>query len=439
MANTLTQSLLKNMLQNQNPSIDVQDPIIQDIAVNFGGNIIDEVDNRVKALSVKFSSNYLSNMSTSELDLFALNIKGMSRNRGSFASGYIYFIYKDLSNISIPANTIVATQDGAWEFYTTANIYISINDMQNYFNPLTNEYQIKVPIQSLNTGSNYNVSAYRITYAKSSVTPATIRIENREATMNGSDVESDADFISRVETSIAGFNLNTKAGIVQALRSISGVTDIKITKLDQQNAFNVYFLGDSPVADTVIKTAGGPDDRKVIFSNQISPIRYVDVVSVNGIVIPNSEYTLDSKGTELTLASTVPLNSGSPILVGVQYNLVAQDVKSFINLNLDLIGTKWNISEPFPYPIQVEVTLKPLSSLSGSSSSYYQQIISSIINSSISGYFINTLSSSNLENLISSNLSVSSIKISLNGYPSLTIPEGFYPFISSDLINVTVL
>jgi hypothetical protein len=75
MANSLTRTLLENMLLTNNPSIDVKDPIIKDLAINFGADIIESVETRVKQISDKFSSNYLSNLSSDELDVFALNVK----------------------------------------------------------------------------------------------------------------------------------------------------------------------------------------------------------------------------------------------------------------------------------------------------------------------------------------------------------------------------
>lgn len=439
MATTLNKSIVESILLNENPSIDVKDPVIQDIAINFGADIIEEVDRRVTTLSSKFSSTYLSNLTSTELDIFALNVKGMSRKRGAFSTGYVYFIYKGLTNVSIPANTIVATQDGVWEFYTTANIFIGVNDLQPYLNPLSNEYQIKVPIQSLNTGTEYNVSAYRLTYLKSSVTPAPTRVENREATIGGAGIETDADFVSRIEASIAGFNLNTKGGVLQALRSISTVTDINVIKRPQQNAFDVYFLGQNPVADTVIKTITNSSDRTIVFSDSISPVRYIDVIAVDGTVISNTQYSLSNDGSKVVLAPSVPLGIGSNVVISVQYNLVAQDVKGFINSNLDLIGTTWYVKEPAPFSLQINAIIKPLSSLTGSSSSYYQQTIASLINDRISGFFISSISSKDIESLIASNLSVTSVKITINDLPSINIPEGYYPFVASDLITVTVI
>lgn len=439
MATTLNKSIVESILLNENPSIDVKDPVIQDIAINFGADIIEEVDRRVTTLSSKFSSTYLSNLTSTELDIFALNVKGMSRKRGAFSTGYVYFIYKGLTNVSIPANTIVSTQDGVWEFYTTANIFIGVNDLQPYLNPLSNEYQIKVPIQSLNTGTQYNVSAYRLTYLKSSVTPAPSRVENREATIGGAGIETDADFVSRIEASIAGFNLNTKGGVLQALRSISTVTDINVIKRPQQNAFDVYFLGQSPVADTIIKTITNSSDRTIVFSDSISPVRYIDVIAVDGTVISNTQYSLSNDGSKVVLAPSVPLGIGSNVVISLQYNLVAQDVKGFINSNLDLIGTTWYVKEPAPFSLQINAIIKPLSSLTGSSSSYYQQTIASLINDRISGFFISSISSKDIESLIASNLSVTSAKITINNLPSVNIPEGYYPFVASDLITVTVI
>ena len=39
MATTLNKSIVESILLNENPSIDVKDPVIQDIAINFGANI----------------------------------------------------------------------------------------------------------------------------------------------------------------------------------------------------------------------------------------------------------------------------------------------------------------------------------------------------------------------------------------------------------------
>ena len=437
MATTLNKSIVENIIVSQNPTIDVKDPIISDIAVNFGADLIEEVDRRVGALTSKFTSKYLSNLSSNELDVFALNVKGMSRKRGAFASGFVYFIYQTPTNISIPANTIVSTQDGLWEFYTTTNIFISINDVQPYLNPLNNEYEIKVPIQALNIGTDYNVAALRVNFIKSTISPAPSRIENREATLGGEGVESDQNFVSRIEAVSVGYNVNTKRGVLEALRSVSGVTDISIINRPEQNAFDVYFLGDSPVGDTIIKTATNSTDRTILFEESIAPVRYIDIVTVDGTVIDADQYSLSTDRSSLILASSVPIARGSSIVVSVQYNLIAQDVKSFINSNLDLIGTRWYVNEPRPFILRLNVILKPLSSTS--SIAYYQQQVASIINNQISGFFLSSVRASELEKIVSASLSLASLRITINDTPSVTIPDGYYPFISPDLIAVTVL
>ena len=438
MANSLTRTLLENMLLTNNPSIDVKDPIIKDLAINFGADIIESVETRVKQISDKFSSNYLSNLSSDELDVFALNVKGMSRNKGSFASGHVHFIYKNTNNINIPANTLVSTQDGVWEFYTTTSIFLTSDKLKPYLNPMTNEYQIRVPVQALNTGTDYNLSAYRLTYIKSSLTPSPLRIENRQAISGGKAVESDEDFVGRIETAVSGFNLNTKAGIVQALRSVSGVTDIQVIKQPLQNAFDVYFLGDSPVGDTVIKTASGSFDRTVTFNSSITPIRFVDLVVVDGTALNSNQYSLSSDRSQLVLNSSVSLVAGSTVVVSIQYNSIAQDVRTFMESYLNLFGTRWNVKEPTPFTIEINVVMRPLTS-GTSSASYYQQFIYSLIKERISGSFLTSVNSLEVESLIFSRLPLTSAKVSLNNAPSISIPEGYYPYISSEFVKITVL
>ena len=428
---------IQALLGQVNPSIDTTDPIIRDLVVNFVSNVWNEIDGRILTIQNKYNASLLQNMTSAELASFAYANKGMVKNSGTYASGYVFVMTSDNSqDINISSGTLFSTTDGAWQFASAMDVYVAQADIPNYYNPARSMYEFRIPIRAISPGTDYRVAPYRITSVRSPISFAAL-VENREPTSGGSNPETDADFITRIQTAGAGFSINSSQAMrEQVLAKLPNISDIQFYKNHPDaNVVKVYYIGQVPMEDTVTFNILPNLNTTFSFPTDKAPVRLVTSAIYNGSLVETSQYAYSKWQVAFNLPDP---EAGKLIYCTIQYNGLSSTLQDFFFNQADIHQTQWVPEEATPVAFDVMVYVKIPSYLMGSEVS--DLVTSSIMNSVNSGLFIESLSSGDLESqLKSSSQNILDAKISLNGLPFISFNSGEYPLIDSTNITLKVI
>lgn len=426
-------SNLQQTLNQINPSIDVDDPIIQDIAINFGANITYDIQTRVNNIQTKFGGSTLSAMSDSELDQYAAATYGLQRDPGTSAVGSVFILTTDSSqDISIPAGSIVSTNDGVWMFSITSPVYIPQASVQNFFNPATGYYEFLCNIQATSPGTDYRVAAYRIGTLGSPLS-FNATVVNREPTSGGTDPETTADLIQKIQYYRAAFDVNSEYDLKSTIiNNIPTITDVVFNKPHREaNLIEAYYIGIDATSATYQTTIG--TNLLTIFQLPNAPIREVDSVVLDGVLLNPSDYAYNT--TSLALSNNVSVAAGQNLYVLYQYNQINTELSAFFASQADIHQTLWIPKEAIPVSISIDCQVK-LSSLilAEETTGDIVDALMSLINTqsfiaSISGETLATQLKQSMSNLLK-------VTITINDLPYIAFSLGQYPVLTID--NITV-
>lgn len=438
--NTITAKGLVKYLKDLNPTIDTGDPIIQDLVVNFGTNIVTEVQTRVANLNSRFTNAFLNQLTDNELDIYAYNSHGLIREPGVAVTGFVYAMFTapaDSGDAVFSTNTIVGTSDGVWRYATTEPIFISASSLPSFYNPVRNSYEVRIPVRAMKTGISYRAAAYRINTIQSTLN-FNVKIENREPFVTGSDPETREAFINRINLAKAGFDLNTMSGLRDSLLSnITGLQDVMFShSIGHRNAYDIFYIGYQPVAEVLEYSVVNTTNREIKFDPSKAPIRYVDGVVVDGVNISPDRFRYTS--TKVILHSSVALTSSTVVFVSYQYNQINSALKGYLESNLDLPGGEWNVREGIPDFVKVKIKLKPQSFLT-------LPEVSSLVSDTVYQYlnpnqFIVGIQASKIRNLIlDAHNYVLDCQVSVNDMPFYDFELGHYPILTSDNLEIGLM
>ena len=439
MTDSLTTQTLKKYLKDLNPTIDTSDPIIRDLIVNFGSQVISDVQTRVSYLNSRYTNAYLNQLNDVELDIYAYNSLGLVKETGSPVTGFVYFIFNTLpstGDVSISSNTIVSTSDGSWKFLTTDPIYITAERLPAFYNPTRNAYELRIQVKAVSPGTDYRVASYRINTIQSSL-GFNAKVENREPFTTGKDSETRESFITRINLSKAGFNLNTTSGLRDSILSnIEGLLDIQFLHAPgYRNTYELFYIGYQPFSEVLEYLVSNPSNREISFDSGKVPIRYVDAVVVDGVNLTPNKYRFTP--TKVILHSSVLLTSSSTVFVSFQYNKLNTTLKGYLESVLDFPGAIWNIHEANPVFIKVYVKVKPQNYMTISE-------VSALISDTLYSYlnpnqFITGIQASQIRALLLDiHTYILDCEVSINDQPFLNFEQGQYPILTSDNLTITL-
>jgi hypothetical protein len=441
MANKLTPTgrILAKDLNNLNPTIDYTDPVVADAVINFGANIVDDVSSRVSYINTRYTSGYLSQLSDSELDFYAYNALGLTRKSGTPVTGYVYVMFNSApaDSMSIPSSTIFSTSDGTWQYYSTQSVIITPASVNLLYNPVKSCFEIRIPVQAVKVGTNYRVAAYRISKAQT-FTNISIRVENREAFVDGTDPETTAAFISRIQSVNAGFDSNSLNGFYSMIQQkVVGLQDILIRHMEgQRNAYELYYIGFQPVQELLVVSIANPADRAISFPPDKTPIRYVDSVAINGIMIPSTKYTYSTK--KLYLDPTLTLTSADSVQIAFQYNKLNLTITDFLENNFDFPGARWILNEGIADYLKIRVAVRPQTYLTlFEVQDLVQGTLIQYINTS--QFSVGIQAEEIRQLLIATHPAILDCKVAVNDKPYYDSDFGHYPVILRDNMTIELL
>ena len=152
---------------------------------------------------------------------------GVRRRTGSASQGEVLFYTpkKPSSSLVIPLGTGVS--GGGVSFTTTREATISAATIASYYNPVTGNYQISVPVTASTTGSKTNVGVGQVRTIESSVT-GSFSVTNLAAMVGGQDSESNLALTARIQNRLASVDSGTARGYLQTAADVPGVVKANV-------------------------------------------------------------------------------------------------------------------------------------------------------------------------------------------------------------------
>lgn len=120
---------------------------------------------------------------------------------------------------TIPTETQIAIQ-----FITLSSRTMEVARIDEYYNLVTQRYELSIPIQAVEPGSSGNVNANTII----NTNLAGLSVTNPESAFGGEDEESNSDLADRAQLSFVGLDVGTAYGYKRTCADIPGVRDVMV-------------------------------------------------------------------------------------------------------------------------------------------------------------------------------------------------------------------
>jgi hypothetical protein len=161
------------------------------------------------------SPQYASVASNDQVNALRVSMR-LAEGLGEQAKGTQMFYCNVMPNngVKIPIGSLIATKDNSLVYRTLTEV--SVSDLaEGYYNSTNYRYEFVVDIQAIASGSDYNIPEGRV--------PTLVTdLEGIDGTINitelsgGSEKESNADTVNRIQKSFLGFDRGTINGLATA-------------------------------------------------------------------------------------------------------------------------------------------------------------------------------------------------------------------------------
>lgn len=146
--------------------------------------------------------------------------------RPSVGQAVFYTTTRPTADIIIASGAVVAA--GSTNFVVGGTYVLTAADAEAYYNFDTKRYEVIADIVAAAPGTDTNVSAGEITSIASGVSG--MRVTNTEATVFGSDRESNADLATRAQLAYTAVDTGTEGGYASTAAEQVGIIKSKIVK-----------------------------------------------------------------------------------------------------------------------------------------------------------------------------------------------------------------
>jgi hypothetical protein len=337
---------IKDSISSVNPSIDTVKGPVPEIFVIPQAAQFRSTELAIDDLSRRYSLDYILTRNTASLQLYGSNV-GIPQSSGKPASGYVtFYTYTRLSlseSIVVPAGTVVTTTDPSIGYQTIKTITILGSNIDTYYNASKRRYEILAPIQSLGTGTAFEVPPHRIRLLRTAI-EGIDGVENTAYVSGSKAAETNAAYGKRIRTTFNGTALGSGSGLKQLVLNYDPVriqdtvvvfsSDLTLFKRwSRYNAWDVYVIGEDEETTTDLFVGDG-FTKDFILLNQ--PSTSVSSVLVNNVAsdfvfVPDiSEQTgVSTRSTsKVSLVSTPVLDAD--ISVTYTYNKLLVDINTYI-------------------------------------------------------------------------------------------------------------
>lgn len=121
-------------------------------------------------------------------------------------------------------STVPTESQNAIKFKTLSSDTMFIDQIENYYNPVTQLYELNIPVEAIEPGIIGNVNANTIINTNISG----LSVTNKVSAFGGEDEESNSDLSDRCLLSFVGLDVGTVGGYKRTCSEIQNVRDVKV-------------------------------------------------------------------------------------------------------------------------------------------------------------------------------------------------------------------
>lgn len=381
MARTLAQieASLASSIEEQDPSIDTVKGPVFDVFIRPQAAQLRATELRYDDLSRRYSLDYVLTQGEDVLILYGGN-HGLRRSSGRAARGnVVFYTFTSIPSddvVVIPAGTVVTTSDTSIAFRTIRDAFIIGSSLASFFNASQRRYEIRVPVEALGIGEEFEVPPRRINNVLTEV-DGIDGVINFERVEGGTNVESNTRFGQRIRAKFNGLALGSGSGLDQLIRnynpaSISDVALIFSSDYDnfrrrtRRAAWDVYIIGTQSETAEITYIADGVQRE---FALPLTPALGVTGVTVNDASVsytfsPDStdQYKSSTQASDTVELASIP-GLNDTVTITYSYDKLIRDIQDYIDqVGVELYRADILVRKAVPVPIRTRIQVQVLSS-----------------------------------------------------------------------------
>ena len=164
----------------------------------------------------------------------------------AYGTDYFYTTSAPSEDLTVPSGTLIQNPQGI-QFTTTSSSILLKDQLAAYYDPSLLAYSIAVPVEALVAGSGSNVPVSNLIYAAGTLPNGFSGVTNKYAIENGHGVETDAEFVARIKTTLAGTSLQTAEGMKALILNNTDIRSVFIA--DASSPYQIRNSGKGGVVD----------------------------------------------------------------------------------------------------------------------------------------------------------------------------------------------
>ena len=384
-------------VESIDPTLDVhKGPFLGSYITPFSSEIQD-AETKVDVLGQLYSTSFVATQDSDTIARYGEN-HGIGRGEGEVSTGYVYF-FTYTPPVSgdtaiVPQGAIVSDRDGVYAYRVVYQATMYGSRAASYYNAAKRWYEIRVQVEALGSGDAYDLPPQRIQRILSDV-PNFSGVWQYSYVSGGTPIETDTDYMERIDTKLHGLALGSMGGIESTARNYdpSAITDAVVvyssdiglfTRPTSRPALDIYIIGEILKEYEQTYTSAGLETDIALTK---VPVHSITSVYVNGALVSNYEFLPDTSSEYGTSAEAediirfdTALVAGDEVVITYMYNSLISDLNTYLNQpKILLFETEVLVREGIPVGIETQIVVTLLST-------YDPQLAESSVLSALNSY-----------------------------------------------------
>lgn len=327
------------------PSIDVSKGPIYESGLLPWSKEVASTEQQVEHLGQLYQLEKAELWEQEEIEFVGRNF-GQEFGKGTPSQGFLtFYTYEPpTSDVTIASNTLASTEGGDYVYQTIEEAILYSDSAVAFYNASTRRYEITVPAEAVERGSEYDAKVGRINVLMTNIDGITGVVSSSDFEGGTAD-QTKEEFAQDLRELPLGNSLGTPGGIQNlAIRAVFGelqdsavVTPADIgtwersAQVGMRMSVDLYVLGLRLGPTTYSYTTVGTETR-VVLDKQ--PVREVTSVLVNGSAVT---YTFDQdtdptrrgspNAQDAIVLDTAP-GAGATVFVSYTYNKLIESIQA---------------------------------------------------------------------------------------------------------------
>lgn len=223
---------MKAKIKSNFPNTDITDNSpLMDMLIYPWSTLASQLTTFGTSIESRTNLKNVANLSDEDVDDIGEGNYFIERGLGSKAFGSCTFNFEAISgtqNTMIPEGLSMTTKAGL-QFIVTETISLTPAEMYTKWDAPSLTYKVTVPVESVEAGLKYNVLPGDINVITKSFTDYVVTVVNNAAFTGGSDVESNASYLARIQSFYSSRTLETESGYKQQImEAFPEVNDVAV-------------------------------------------------------------------------------------------------------------------------------------------------------------------------------------------------------------------